>query len=189
MKRFLRLITLSLFLCLSAGPSFYAQAQESDAVLKGLFTSLQEVDDRGDAARIVAEIWARWSTHPSEQALTAMLTRGVVMMGQGDYVHAEALFTTIIEKDPTFAEAWNRRATLYYMQGKVAASRSDIAQTLALEPRHFGALAGLGLIELSQGNYERALRAYEEALAVNPHLARANEMIKSLTEKLRGIAL
>ena len=111
------------------------------------------------------------------------------MMQQGDYIHAEGLFSDVIEKDPTFAEAWNKRATLYYIQGRLDESRADIAQTLRLEPRHFGALSGLGLIEVSLGNYETALRAYEQAALVNPHMPQANEMIKSLSEKLRGLAL
>ena len=166
-----------------------ALAQTDDAVLDNLFSTLQELDDKGDVSRIVAEIWTRWSTHPSEQSITARLNRGVAMMNQGDYVHAEGLFSDIIAEDPAFAEAWNKRATLYYIQGKFAESRYDIAQTLIREPRHFGALSGLGLIELSSGNYEAALRAYEQAAEVNPHMTQANEMIKTLSEKLRGLAL
>jgi tetratricopeptide (TPR) repeat protein len=161
----------------------------NDIVLDELFISLKEVDDAGDVQRITAEIWSRWSTHPTEESLTRRLFRGVSMMNQGDYFHAEGIFSDIIDQDPSFAEAWNKRATLYYIQGRLADSRFDIAQTLNLEPRHFGALAGLGLIEMSAGNFEQALRAYEQAADVNPHMAQANQMIKSLTEKLRGIAL
>ena len=166
------------------------QLQTTNAILLDqLFSSLQEVEDAGDVQRIVSEIWSLWSTHPTQDALTKRLTRGVTMMQQGDYIHAEGLFSDVIEKDPTFAEAWNKRATLYYIQGRLDESRADIAQTLRLEPRHFGALSGLGLIEVSLGNYETALRAYEQAALVNPHMPQANEMIKSLSEKLRGLAL
>lgn len=189
MRRLLRTIIATILLLGHLGFSQAVISEESTPILDGLFASLQEVQDAGDAARITSEIWARWSTHPSDDTITARLNRGVTMMNQGDFVHAEAIFTDIINEDPLFPEAWNKRATLYYIQGKSDASRYDIAQTLILEPRHFGALSGLGLLELSAGNYDKALRAYEQAVAVNPHMGQANEMIESLTEKLRGIAL
>lgn len=189
MRRLLRTIIATTLLLGHLGFSQAVIAEEGASILDGLFASLQEVQDAGDAARITSEIWARWSTHPSDDTITARLNRGVTMMNQGDFVHAEAIFTDIITEDPLFPEAWNKRATLYYIQGKSDASRHDIAQTLILEPRHFGALSGLGLLELSAGNYDKALRAYEQAVAVNPHMGQANEMIESLTEKLRGIAL
>lgn len=166
-----------------------AIAGADDILLDGLFSSLQVAKDAGDIERLTAEIWSRWATHPSEEQLTARLARGVTMMNQGDYVHAEGIFSDIIETDPDFAEAWNRRATLYYVTGRYGQSRADIARTLALEPRHFGALAGLAMIEMSAQNFDGALKAYEAAAAVNPHMPHVNEMIKNLTEKLRGLAL
>ena len=189
MRYFLRHTILAASLALGLILSPLSGALSADAVLDSLFSSLQEITDKGDANRIVSEIWTRWSTHPTQESLTTRLIRGASMMNQGDYVHAEAIFSNIITEDPSFAEAWNKRATLFYIQGKIAQSRADIAQTLALEPRHFGALAGLGMIELSAGNLEAALRAYEQAVAVNPHMQNANDIIKELSEKLRGIAL
>ena len=189
MRKIAKHLTASILLVTQLGYGNFAMAQPQDIILDDLFITLQEIDDQGDAARIVSEIWARWSTHPEEESITSRLNRGVDMMNQGDFVHAEALFTDIITQDPTFAEAWNKRATLYYFQGKLDLSRSDIAQTLLLEPRHFGALSGLGMIELSLGNYEQALRAYQQAVAINPHMPQADDIIESLREKLRGIAL
>ena len=189
MRKIAKHLTASILLATQLGYGNFAMAQPQDIILDDLFITLQEIDDQGDAARIVSEIWARWSTHPEEESITSRLNRGVDMMNQGDFVHAEALFTDIITQDPTFAEAWNKRATLYYFQGKLDLSRSDIAQTLLLEPRHFGALSGLGMIELSLGNYEQALRAYQQAVAINPHMPQADDIIESLREKLRGIAL
>ncbi|MGC6517442.1 MAG: tetratricopeptide repeat protein [Candidatus Puniceispirillaceae bacterium] len=183
-RSFMMIACLSLTLGISA-----PMADSRDIVLDGLFTSLQETNDAGDAMRLVSEIWSRWATHPTDDSLTNRLGRGIEMMNQGDFVHAEAIFTDIITEDPNFAEAWNRRATLYYIQGELSKSRADIANTLALEPRHFGALSGLGMIEYALGNYEGALRAYEQAVEVNPHMARADQMIKDLSEKLRGMAL
>lgn len=166
-----------------------APAMADDLVLDSLFSSLQEVEDAGDANRLISEIWARWSTHPTQDSLTNRLRRGTSMMNQGDYVHAELLFSNIISEDPEFAEAYNKRATLFYIQGKLSQSKSDIAQTLALEPRHFGALAGLGMIEMAQGNLAAAKQAYEEALAVNPHMLNAVQIVRELDEKLQGLAL
>ena len=174
-------------ICLSQ--AVLSSAIAEDLVLDSLFTSLQETQDAGDAQRLTSEIWSRWSTHPTEETLTSRLQRGASMMSQGDYVHAEAIFSNIIDEDPAFAEAWNKRATIYYIQGKIALSRADIAQTLLLEPRHFGALAGLGMIELSLGNLQGALRAYEQAVSVNPHMTDAIDIIKQLKEQLRGVAL
>ena len=164
-------------------------ANDDDVILDGLFSSLQQSSDQSDIQRLTAEIWSIWSTHPTQDSLTSRLARGVSMMNQGDYVHAEGLFSDIIQEDPTFAEAWNKRATLYYITGRYAKSQSDIAKTLEIEPRHFGALSGLALIEMSYENHARALQAYEAAAAVHPHMPQVNEMIKMLNEKLRGIAL
>lgn len=189
MRLFLRNKTAAILLAMSLSFSAESFAQNTDLVLDSLFASLQEVQDSGDVSRIVSEIWSRWSTHPSEESLTNRLTRGVTMMNQGDYVHAEGLFSDIIAQDPQFAEAWNKRATLFFIQGRLEESRYDIAQTLRLEPRHFGALSGLGMIELSLGNYEAALKAYQSAIAVNPHMSETNAIIQSLRDKLRGIAL
>lgn len=189
MRQLLRTIIATTLLLGYLGASQAVIAEEGTPILDGLFASLQEVQDPGDAARITSEIWARWSRHPSDDTITERLNRGVTMMNQGDFIHAEAIFTDIITEDPYFPEAWNKRATLYYIQGNRDASRHDIAQTLILEPRHFGALSGLGLIEFSAGNYDKALRAYEQAVAVNPHMGQATQMIETLTEKLRGIAL
>ena len=170
-------------------PYSMANADQSDPTLAILFDNLKELSDPGDINRITSEIWSRWSTHATNDALTKRLNRGVIMMNQGDYVHAEALFTDIIEDDPAFSEAWNKRATLYFLTGRFDKSRGDIAQTLAIEPRHFGALAGLGLIELHLGNDEAALRAYQAAIEINPHMSEVTDIIEKLQENLRGLAL
>ena len=189
MKRYFRKALAPIVIAAHLAMAPNAFAVKEDIILDDLFATLQEVQDQGDVARIVSEIWSRWSTHPDDESITSRLNRGVTMMNQGDYVHAEALFTDIIALDPDFAEAWNKRATLYYIQGNLAASRADIAQTLAIEPRHFGALAGLGLIELHLGNDEAALQAYQAAIDINPHMSEVTGIIEKLQEKLRGLAL
>jgi len=189
MKYFLRHKIIPACLAMGVLVSTATTCLAEDIILDDLFSSLQEVTDKGDADRIVTEIWAHWTNHPTDVALTDRLIRGTAMMNQGDFVHAEVIFTDIITEDPTYAEAWNKRATLFYAQGKHARSKADIAQTLSLEPRHFGALAGLGMIELSAGNYEAALQAYEQAVEVNPHMTQASAIIEKLSSKLRGVAL
>jgi tetratricopeptide (TPR) repeat protein len=96
------------------------------------------------------------------------------------------LLDAIIKLRPDYTEAWNRRATLYYLQNDYARSLADIQQVLAREPRHFGALAGLGMIMQDLGDEKRALEAFRKALAINPHLEKVPELVKQLTEKVEG---
>jgi tetratricopeptide (TPR) repeat protein len=96
------------------------------------------------------------------------------------------LLDAVVKLKPDYVEGWNRRATLYYMQNDYTHSLEDIQQVLVREPRHFGALAGLGMIMQELGDEKRALDAFRKALAVNPHLEKVPEMVKSLTEKVEG---
>ncbi len=95
-------------------------------------------------------------------------------------------FGFIIKLDPDYAEAWHRRASVHYRMGNFTSSIEDIERTLALEPRHFGALAGLGLIYLEIGQERAALKALERALEVNPHLSGTRFKVEELKEKLHG---
>jgi tetratricopeptide (TPR) repeat protein len=92
----------------------------------------------------------------------------------------------VIKLRPEYVEAWNRRATIYYLQNDYSRSLADIEQVLSREPRHFGALAGLGMIMQELGDDKRALDAFRKALAVNPHLERVPSLVKALTEKVEG---
>jgi tetratricopeptide (TPR) repeat protein len=96
------------------------------------------------------------------------------------------LLDAVIKLRPDYVEAWNRRATLYFMQNDYGRSLADIREVLIREPRHFGALAGLGMIMQEIGDEKRALDAYRKALAVNPHLDKIPEQVKALTEKIEG---
>jgi len=92
----------------------------------------------------------------------------------------------VVKLRPDYVEGWNRRATLYYLQNDYAHSLEDIEQVLVREPRHFGALAGLGMIMQDLGDEKRALDAFRKALAVNPYLDKVPELVKTLTEKVEG---
>jgi tetratricopeptide (TPR) repeat protein len=96
------------------------------------------------------------------------------------------MLDAVVKLRPDYIEAWNRRATIHYLKNDYARSLQDIREVLIREPRHFGALAGLGMIMQDIGDEKRALEAFRKALAVNPHLEKVPELVKTLTEKVEG---
>jgi tetratricopeptide (TPR) repeat protein len=138
------------------------------AKLDGLFDRLKTAD-AAEAGRIESEIWIEWSKSGSP-ALDLLLQRGRDAMAMGDLVQAIEHFTAIIDQDPTFAEGWNARATAFYQTGDFGPSVADIAHVLQLNPRHFGALSGLGTMLEEAGKPERALEVYRAALALHPQM-------------------
>ncbi|HTH34214.1 MAG TPA: tetratricopeptide repeat protein, partial [Xanthobacteraceae bacterium] len=96
------------------------------------------------------------------------------------------LLNAIVAINPGYVEAWNERATIYYQKEDIAHALADLRQVLTREPRHFGALAGLGLILQELGDDKHALEAYRRALAIDPHLEHVGEVVKTLTEKVEG---
>jgi tetratricopeptide (TPR) repeat protein len=105
---------------------------------------------------------------------------------QKDLGLAIKLLDAVIEIKPAYTEAWNRRATIYYLQKDYGRALSDIREVLSREPRHFGALSGLGLILAEIGDEKHALEAYRRALAIDPHLENVEDAIKNLREKVEG---
>src|SRR5450830_1302793 len=106
--------------------------------------------------------------------------------GRAPNGRALKLLDAVVKLRPDYVEGWNRRATLYYLKNDYAHSLEDIEQVLIREPRHFGALAGLGMIMQDLGDEKRALDAFRKALAINPHLEKVPELIKTLSEKVEG---
>jgi tetratricopeptide (TPR) repeat protein len=150
-----------------------------------LFGALKAAPDEASAKHVEARIWAMWLQTPSDTAALLMARAKAAMDAQQADV-ALKLLDAIIKLRPDYTEAWNRRATLYYLQNNYARSLADIQQVLAREPRHFGALAGLGMIMQDLGDEKRALDAFRKALAVNPHLEKVPDLVKMLTEKVEG---
>jgi tetratricopeptide (TPR) repeat protein len=157
---------------------------EDTSKLDGLFDRLKTAEE-GEAGRIETEIWIEWSKSGSP-AIDLLLQRGRDAMDLGEFPAAIEHFTAIIDQDPDFAEAWNARATAYYMAGEFGPSISDIAQVLSRNPRHFGALSGLAMILEETGKPERALDVYKAAIAIHPHLEGASNAIERLETEAEG---
>ena len=150
-----------------------------------LFGALKAAPDEASAKHVEARIWALWMQTPSDTA-ALLMARAKAAMDAKQMEVALKLLDAVVKLRPEYVEAWNRRATLYYMQNDYTHSLEDIEQVLSREPRHFGALAGLGMIMQDLGDDKRALDAFRKALAVNPHLERVPELVKTLTEKVEG---
>ena len=131
------------------------------------------------------KIWGIWTTHPKDQNLTSLLSRGTSFMNSQEYQKAEDIFTTVIELDPKWAEAWNKRATVLYLMGKYQASQDDIDEVLKLEKRHFGALSGQGLVQMKLKNYEKALSSYERVKKIYPSMRSPKIMIPQIKELIK----
>jgi tetratricopeptide (TPR) repeat protein len=188
MMLFLRPVIIAILFCaaLLAAPFAYLQADQADMRLPALFEELNATSDTATAEAIANQIWAIWSEHGNDERLSQNLLLGTAQMNAGSLRAAEKTFTTIIDTDPAFAEAWNKRATVYFLMGAFAQSKRDIAQTIIREPRHFGALSGLGLVETHLGNYAAALKAYEQAAALHPYLEGYEEITTALKKLAAG---
>ena len=159
-------------------------ANERDTRLNQLFNELKT--NKSKVALIIEqEIWTLWSTHPTDEKLTARLEEGSQLVRDQNYLQAKDIFTEVIKLDQSWAEAWNKRATVLYMLGEFKKSQDDIDQVLALEQRHFGALAGQGLVNIQLKNYEKAIRSYEEAQEIYPAMRSPKIMIKQIEELIK----
>ncbi|MEC7763628.1 MAG: tetratricopeptide repeat protein [Pseudomonadota bacterium] len=174
MKRILMILSLM------AGPALGADAERLDE----LFTSLENADETS-WEQIENKIWSEWSESGSP-AMDLLLQRGREATTQEDYEAAIEHLTALVENAPEFAEGWNARATAYYAAGLVGPALHDIAKTLELEPRHFGALSGLGRILEETGNDPAALEAYSEALTIHPHRPSLIRAVERLEGSLEG---
>jgi len=182
---------LAAFLLSALMLSTPSRADQTDARLDDLFGQLTQTSDVSVANQLTSEIWTIWieTNSPDSQQI---MQQGIDAMGQRDLNRALEIYDDLILKEPDFAEAWNKRATVHYMLGNISQSAEDVKKTLELEPRHFGALSGLGLLYMATGKPKAALTAFEEALVVNPHLSGPKNNIKSLRlqiEKEKGEVL
>ena len=150
-----------------------------------LFEALKAAPDADSAKLVEGRIWALWLASGSDTT-DLLMSRVKTAMDSKDNKLAIQVLDAVVELRPDYVEGWNRRATLHFANKDYGKSLADIRQVLAREPRHFGALTGLGVI-LQEFNEDKfALEAFRRALAVNPHLQKVPEFIKSLTEKVEG---
>jgi tetratricopeptide (TPR) repeat protein len=160
----------------------------SDPRLDPLFEKLKAAGDAREAQIYEAAIWQVW-LEPSDGAANSLMRLGLDAQNRGDMFGAYAIFDAIVGLKPDYAEGWNRRATVLFLLDRLDESRKDAEKTLELEPRHFGALSGLGMIAMRQNQPEKALEALEKALALNPQMANVRGQVEQLRKKARDGAI
>tara|TARA_Y100000768_G_scaffold349608_1_gene299259 strand:- start:473 stop:1024 length:552 start_codon:yes stop_codon:yes gene_type:complete len=160
------------------------KAESVNNQLNQLFNELK-INNQSLAYDTEQKIWDLWSTHPTNNNLTKRLKEGSNLVKNNQLSKAISIFTELIKEDPNWAEAWNKRATVLYMIGDYKASQNDIDKVLELEKRHFGALAGQGLVNIKLENYEKAIKSYEKAQEIYPSMQSPKIMIKQIEELIK----
>lgn len=161
-----------------------ARSDQNDPSLPALFDRLKTAVNPFEARRIEGVIWDTWMASDDAE-VNRLMAAGIEAMATVDYKAALEAFDRIVALAPAFAEGWNKRATVLYLMGEYTASIADVDKTLALEPRHFGALSGLGLIQTELEHEEEALEAFEQALAINPNMPGAQRQADELRRHIR----
>ena len=174
-----------IFLILLCISSFFSSAQSSqENILNSLFNQLEKVNDAKSAALLEEKIWSIWNEHPTNNKLTERLEFGTELMQYGDYNYALRVFDNIIVNDPKWSEAWNKRATVYFLMSQFTNSLNDIDKVLNIEPRHFGALSGQARIFIKLQKYEKAIKSIERTLKFYPSF-KSREMIPEIERLIR----
>jgi tetratricopeptide (TPR) repeat protein len=161
-----------------------AVADQTDTRLDGLFAQLETAESAGAAHPIEAQIWGIWMQSGVDR-IDSLMKIGVTALNATDYNGAVEAFSRVVALAPNFAEGWNKRATALYLMGRTTESMQDIDRVMALEPRHFGALSGLGLCNARLGKDQAALEAFERAAAVDP---RADGIRMNIEETKKRLA-
>ena len=159
-----RVISIITFLFLSITS---VKADQNDQRLNNLFKKLSETQNQQEISDLIGDIWNIWY-EVDDPKVIEYFEKGIQAMRIRNYPLAVRFFNNLINEDPDFAEAWNKRATVYFMMGDFDKSMQDIIKTLELEPRHFGALDGMGLIFIHQGQYQQAIEVYDKMLEIFP---------------------
>ncbi len=163
-----------------------AWSDQNDPALDDLFDRLVSPAMSSTQARAVtARIWNHWLSSEDPRA-EHLMELGIERMNQMSLNDAARIFTRLIDMAPDFAEAWNKRATVFYMMGEYERSTADVRETLRREPRHFGALSGQGLIYMEIGRHVEALHWFRLALDINPFMEGVRQNVQMLEEMLDG---
>ena len=155
-----------------------ALADQNDPRLNNLFKKLNETENQDEIRDLISDIWNIWY-EVDDPKVIEYFEKGIQAMNLRNYPLAIRFFNNLIEEDPNFAEGWNKRATVHFMMGNFDQSMQDIIKTLELEPRHFGALDGMGLIFIHQGQFQQAIDVYDKMLEIFPF------SVKTLDKKER----
>ena len=182
-KKIIYTLILSYILILSANAKSHNSIQVAE--LNKLFNDLSMANNPQEGDILEKKIWAVWNKHPNQINLTEKLELGTELMYQGQYKYALRVFTNIINTDPEWSEAWNKRATLLFFMKDYQKSLNDISRVLDLEPRHFGALSGRAQIYIDLELYQEALKDLQDAKKIHP-VIRGNKLIDELEKLING---
>jgi tetratricopeptide (TPR) repeat protein len=161
-----------------------SKANDRDDQLNRLFNELK-INNLALVYGTEQKIWEIWSTHPTDDKLTIELSKGTDLMQGSTLSQSIEIFSDLIELDPNWAEAWNKRATALYLIGDYEGSQKDIDRVLELENRHFGALAGQGLVNIKLENYEKAIESYKKAQEIYPAMQSPKIMIEQIEQLIK----
>ena len=178
MKKIITFFISLLFFTISS------KANDRDIQLNRLFNELK-INNVALVYGTEQKIWEIWSTHPTDDKLTLKLLKGAKLMQGSTLSQSIEIFSDLIELDPNWAEAWNKRATALYLIGDYEGSQKDIDKVLELEDRHFGALAGQGLVNIKLENYEKAIESYERAQEIYPAMQSPKIMIEQIEQLIK----
>ena len=168
-----------IFLLLLSKSAF---ADQNDVRLADLFSSLKSTESEIKASVFENKIWHIWMEHYDPEVESAMF-QGVEAMKLQQFEQAFGYFSLLIKLAPDYAEGWNKRATVLYLMGRFKESEADVVRTLELEPRHFGALSGQGLIRIALQDWTGAIYFLESALKINPHMHGVTMNLKYARQK------
>lgn len=158
-------------------------ADQTAEELPALFSQLLNESDSESSMALEGQIWQHWLSAPDRNSAT-LLFQVNTAMGVGKLEVALLLSNQLVDSSPDFAEGWNKRATIHYLLGNHAQSVADIRETVRLEPRHFGAISGLGMIFLKENNFPAALQAFEQVLKISPASNNAKRSVESIRREM-----
>src|SRR6516225_9118765 len=174
----IRFVALAIFIGMTCLAPAFAEGMDTE-----LFEALKAAPDDESAKYIENRIWAIWLASASDTA-NLLMGRVKTAVDAQEFDLAIKLLNAVIDIKPDFVEAWNRRATVYYAEKEFGRALSDIHEVLTREPRHFGALSGLGIILQEIGDEKHALEVLRRALSIHPHLEKIPDLVKKLSEKV-----
>jgi len=170
-------------LCLLYGFFFPVHSSQKN-ILNELFDQLEKVNNSKTAELLEKKIWSIWNEHPNDVKLTEKLEFGAELIEYGSYDYALAIFDNILATDPAWAEAWNKRATVFFLMKQYKKSLNDIEKVLKIESRHFGALSGQARIFIKLQEYEKAIISLKKALKFYPAF-RSGELIPEIERLIK----